>query len=57
MPRYKHVIQVMLAEQTGSGCRYMARCRWDAETDSKVSEFYQSESLFCIVTVFGVYLY
>lgn len=57
IPRYKHVVQVMLAEQTGAGCRYIARCRWDAEADSKISEFYKSESIICIVTVFGIYLY
>lgn len=57
MSAYKYVVQVTLAEQTGGGCRYIARCRWDAETDSKVSEFYQSESLYCVVSVFGVYTY
>lgn len=47
----------MLAEQTGAGCRYIARCHWDASCDSKVSEQYKSESIVCIVSVFGVYQY
>lgn len=47
----------MLVEQTGAGCRFIARCRWDAECDSKVSETYTSENILCIVSVFGIYLY
>lgn len=57
IPRYRHIVQVMLAEQTGAGCRYVARCCWDASADSKVSEQYKSETIICIVTVFGVYCY
>lgn len=57
IPRYKHVVQIMLAEQTGAGCRYIARCVWDAGCDSKISEQYKSESIICIVTVFGIYRY
>lgn len=57
IPRYKHVVQVMLAEQTGAGSRFIARCVWDAECDSKISETYTSENVICIVTVFGIYSY
>lgn len=56
-PRYKHIVQVMLAEQTGAGCRYLARCIWDASCDCKISEQYKSESIVCIVVVFGIYRY
>lgn len=24
IPRYKHIVQIMLSEQTGAGCRYVA---------------------------------
>lgn len=57
MARYRHVVQVMLAQQNGAGCKYLARCRWDAECDSQVSAFFSNETLVCVVTVFGVYLY
>lgn len=57
IPRYKHVAQVMLAEQTGAGSRFIARCLWDAECDYKISETYTTENIICIVTVFGVYFY
>lgn len=57
IPRYRHIVQIMLTEQSGAGCRYTARCHWDASCDSKVSEQYKSETIICIVTVFGVYQY
>lgn len=57
IPRYRHIVQVMLLEQTGAGCRYTARCCWDASTDSKISEQFKSETIICIATVFGVYRY
>ncbi|XP_059619747.1 dynein light chain Tctex-type protein 2B-like [Phlebotomus argentipes] len=57
MKRYKHVVQVALGQQLGAGCKYIARCRWDAECDSQVSDVFTNTSLYCIVTVFGVYLY
>jgi len=57
MRRYKHIVQVLIAQQTGAGCRYIARCRWDAECDAQVSNYFTNESMACIVTVFGVYMY
>lgn len=57
IPRYKHIVQTMLSEQTGAGSRYIARCHWDASCDIKVSEQYKSETMICVVTVFGVYQY
>ncbi|GAB0094998.1 tctex1 domain-containing protein 2 [Sergentomyia squamirostris] len=57
MQRYKHVVQVTLGQQLGAGCKYIARCLWDAESDSQVSDVFTNSSLFCIVTVFGVYVY
>lgn len=57
MNRYKHVVQVVLGQQTGAGAKYIARCRWDSETDNQTSATFNSQSLFCIVTVFGIYLY
>lgn len=57
MDRFKHVVQVVLGQQLGAGAKYIGRCRWDSETDSHTSATYASQSLFCIVTVFGIYLY
>ncbi|XP_053697884.1 dynein light chain Tctex-type protein 2B-like [Sabethes cyaneus] len=57
MKRYKHVVQVMLGQQLGAGCKYIARCRWDAECDNQASGEFKNATIFCIVTVFGLYLY
>ncbi|XP_058823615.1 dynein light chain Tctex-type protein 2B-like [Topomyia yanbarensis] len=57
MRRYKHVVQVMLGQQLGAGCKYIARCRWDAECDSQTSGEFKNATIFCVVTVFGLYLY
>lgn len=57
MKRYKHVVQVVLGQQLGAGCKYIARCRWDAECDNQMSGEFKNATIFCIVTVFGLYLY
>ncbi|KAJ6635456.1 Dynein light chain Tctex-type protein 2B [Pseudolycoriella hygida] len=56
MKRYKHIVQTVVV-QKGAGCRYISRCRWDSECDSQVTNYFTNESMVCIVTVFGVYLY
>uniref|UniRef100_A0A1Q3FCE9 Putative dynein light chain n=1 Tax=Culex tarsalis TaxID=7177 RepID=A0A1Q3FCE9_CULTA len=57
MKRYKHVVQVVLGQQLGAGCKYIARCRWDAECDNQTSAEFKNATIFCTVTVFGLYLY
>ncbi|KAL5287759.1 hypothetical protein ACFFRR_008561 [Megaselia abdita] len=57
MTRYKHVVQVVIGQQIGSGYKYAACCRWDACCDSQTSEVFSNASLFCVCTVFGVYSY
>ncbi|XP_053948167.1 dynein light chain Tctex-type protein 2B [Anastrepha ludens] len=57
MPHFKHVVQVSLGQQLGAGCRYIAKCCWDAEADSYASDVFTNASIFCVCTVFGVYLY
>mmetsp|Transcript_11156 Transcript_11156/g.32955 ORF Transcript_11156/g.32955 Transcript_11156/m.32955 type:complete len:135 (-) Transcript_11156:83-487(-) len=57
LPRYKIVVQVAIGEQRGQGVRMGSRCFWDADTDSYASETYSNESLFCVATAYGVYLY
>lgn len=57
LPRYKVVVQVVIGEQRGQGVRMGSRQFWDADTDSCASETYTNESLFCVATAYGVYLY
>mmetsp|Transcript_130857 Transcript_130857/g.419658 ORF Transcript_130857/g.419658 Transcript_130857/m.419658 type:complete len:125 (-) Transcript_130857:115-489(-) len=57
LPRYKIVVQVAIGEQRGQGVRMGSRCFWDSDTDSYASETYSNETLFCVATAYGVYLY
>merc|ERR1739845_265609 len=57
LPRYKIVVQVAIGEQRGQGVRMGTRCFWDSDTDSSASETYSNESLFCVATAYGIYLY
>ncbi|KAH8242548.1 hypothetical protein KR032_012404, partial [Drosophila birchii] len=56
-PRYKHVVNVMLYQQTGAGCFYGARAIWDPLSDDYGNYSYDGGSFVCIVTVFGCYQY
>ena len=57
LPRYKYIVQVTIGEQRGQGIRAGCKCFWDFDTDYVASESYINDSLFCLVTVFAVYLY
>ncbi|XP_017053077.1 dynein light chain Tctex-type [Drosophila ficusphila] len=56
-PRYKHVVNVMLYQQTGAGCFYGARAIWDELCDDYESYTYDGGSFVCTATVFGCYQY
>ncbi|EDV40880.1 uncharacterized protein Dana_GF23698 [Drosophila ananassae] len=56
-PRYKHVVNVMLYQQTGAGCFYGARAIWDYLADDYLNYTFDGGSFVCIATVFGCYQY
>ncbi|EDW79442.2 uncharacterized protein Dwil_GK20480 [Drosophila willistoni] len=55
--RYKHVVNVIIYQQTGAGCFYGARAIWDVNSDDYFSMSYDGGSFVCIVTLFGCYQY
>ncbi|CAO1419033.1 unnamed protein product [Diamesa serratosioi] len=55
--KYKYVVTTVISEKLGQGCRLICRTRWDSESDRQVSESFTNESLFCICTVFAIFLY
>lgn len=57
LPRYKFMVSVIIGQQKGQGVRVGSRCFWDFDTDYVTSDSYVNDSLFCLVTVYGVYLY
>ena len=56
-PRYKFIVQVVLGEQRGGGVRSGTKVFWDGETDKHASESFVNEHIFCIASVYAVYLY
>lgn len=57
LPRYKWVVQVAIGQQKGQGVKMAGRCLWDSDTDSYATDLYINETLFCVASAFGVYLY
>jgi len=55
--RYKLLVQVVIGQQKGEGVRMGTRCFWDAESDNYASDTYSNDSLFCVATAYGVYMY
>lgn len=56
LDRYKVIAVVQLGEMKQQGLEVASRSLWDSQRDSFVSTQFQNASLFCIATVFGVYL-
>lgn len=57
MPRYKLLVHACVGENRGAGMRVGTRCLWDTTTDAYACESLITDSMFAIVTVYGVYLY
>ena len=55
--RYKYIVQVILGNQKGQGVQAGCRNFWDADTDGVAFEQYVDDNLFCLVTVWAVYVY
>ncbi|XP_018333563.1 tctex1 domain-containing protein 2-like [Agrilus planipennis] len=55
--RYKHIVHVQIGEDKGQGIKCGLRCVWDSKVDSYFVDIFTNDTLFCLVMVFGVYLY
>ncbi len=55
-PRYKLVVQAMLGEQKSQGVRIASRCLWDVESDNVATFAWQSDSMWCTVMCWGLYM-
>ncbi|XP_014244897.1 tctex1 domain-containing protein 2-like isoform X2 [Cimex lectularius] len=55
--RYKLVVHVVLGEHKGAGVKSGARCLWDPECDTCVTENFLNDNMFCVATVFGILFY
>lgn len=57
LPRYKYMVEVVIGEQRDEGVRMSCRTYWDSDTDAYASSTFVNDSLFCVATAYGVYLY
>jgi len=55
--RYKILTYVSLGEKRGEGVSAVTRSIWDPLTDCMATFTYQSPTLYCCATVYGVYFY
>ena len=55
IPRYKVIVQVIIAENGGQGMRVSSKFLWNIESDNWASFSYQNQSLVACGMVFGCY--
>ncbi len=55
--RYKYIVQTVLGLQKGQGVQAGCKNFWDMNTDGMAHESYVDDNLFCLVTVWSVYVY
>ena len=56
LPRYKYFVHALVGENKGEGIKVASRCLWDASSDKSVSETITTAHLFCVATVYAIYL-
>jgi len=55
--RYKFVVQVAIGETRDQGVRFGTRCFWDSNTDNQAHESFINDHIYCVASVFAIYLY
>ncbi|CAG0882240.1 unnamed protein product [Darwinula stevensoni] len=53
---FKYVVTCTLMQKTGAGIYSLTKCYWDDTTDGTCSVHWDNQTIYCIVTVFGVAL-
>uniref|UniRef100_A0AC35TWG4 Tctex1 domain-containing protein 2 n=1 Tax=Rhabditophanes sp. KR3021 TaxID=114890 RepID=A0AC35TWG4_9BILA len=57
LPRYKFIVEVIVAEARGQGMCVNSACMWDSDTDNVVNHLYTNTNLFCEAIIFAVFNY
>lgn len=55
LPRYKLIVQTVIAQKYEQLVRIASRCLWDPKTDNMLSVQYETKDMVVVVTVYGVY--
>lgn len=53
---FKYIVSVVILQKNNTGFHLFSTCYWDQSMDGTVTVQWDSKSLHCIVTVFGVAL-
>ena len=51
---YKYVVTCIILEKTGAGLTVASACYWDITMDGSCTVRWESQSMCCIVNVFGL---
>lgn len=57
MKKYKHIVQVIIGEMRGAGVKSGVKCIWDPDSDGYATEIFVNDTIFCVTTVFAIYMY
>ena len=57
LPRYKHVVQVIIGEMKGAGVRVGCKCLWDQQTDKVAQETFINVSIAVLLFLFFLVLH
>jgi len=57
MPAQEHAGHTATESCESLGGRFAGRCLWDHNTDAFAEDSYRNDSLFCVASAYGVYLY
>ncbi|KAL0224990.1 hypothetical protein RCL1_002902 [Eukaryota sp. TZLM3-RCL] len=57
LDRYKFVVQVSMIENRNQGLYHGVKFFWDEDCDRLASHVYSTDSLFCGISVFALYVY
>ena len=51
---YKFVSECTIIQKSGGGMEFATRCFWDSMNDGMVIVRWENESMYCVVSIFGI---
>ena len=51
---FKYIVTCVIMQKNGAGLHTSSSCYWDNTTDGSRTVRWESKSMYCIVTVFGL---
>lgn len=53
-PNFKYIVSSSIIQKVGAGVHFETSSYWDSNTDGAVTVKFESESLICVTTLFGI---